>query len=278
MSTYPSRTRGDSLVAFFVLTFAITWGVGLLVVLFPGPLEALFGKLSVSSPLFVLAVAGPTIAATILTVARDGLAGLGALYARLLRWRFGLRWYAVVLVGIPLVGYLASRVAGPQPKYDLSTPTLLLGLLLNELILGPLGEELGWRGFALPRLLQRFKPLVASLILGAIWGVWHLPALFLSGLPQAGLILPVFLLNVLCLSIVATWLFLHTGGSVLSAALLHFTVNSSQDVFGVPLPAFTLAMVVAAVLVLLFDRRLGWFGREAAREQPATAPSRVGMG
>ena len=265
MSIYPSRTRGDSLVAFFVLTVAITWGMAVLLVLFPGPLEALFGPLSKSSPLFVLAVAGPTIAATILTAARDGRAGVRALYVRLLQWRFGLRWYAVTLVGIPLVGYLVSRAAGPELKYDLSTPALLFGLLLNQLILGPLGEELGWRGFALPRLLQRFNPLVASLILGAIWGVWHLPAFFVSGLPQTGLVLPVFLLNVLCLSIVTTWLFLHTGGSVLSAALLHFTVNCALDVLGAPLLPFTLAMVVAAALVLLLDRRLGWFGREEAR-------------
>ena len=245
--------RGASLIAFFLLTFAITWGLALLIVLFPGSFEALFGKLSPSNPVFIVAVAGPTLAATILTLARDGWAGLRMLYARLTQWRFGLQWYALLLVGMPLLGYIISWVTGSEPKYDLSTPVLLFSLLLNELILGPIGEELGWRGFAFPRLLQQFNPLVASLILGAIWGVWHLPAFFLSGLPQTNLAIPVFLFGALCLSILATWIYLHTGGSVLSMVLFHFMVNCSMDVLGAPLPAFTWVMAVAAALVILLE-------------------------
>jgi membrane protease YdiL (CAAX protease family) len=265
MLNYGTGNRGASLVAFFLLTFAITWGLALLIVLFPGPFEAFFGKLSPSNPVFIVAVAGPTIAATTLTFARGGWSGLRMLYARLTQWRFGLQWYALLLVGMPLLGYLASWAAGSKPKYDLSTPAVLVMLLLNELILGPLGEELGWRGFALPRLLQRFSPLVASLILGAIWGLWHLPAFFLSGLPQANLALPIFLFGALCLSILATWIYTHTGGSVLSMVLFHFMINCSMDVLGAPLPAFTVVMAVAAALVLLLDRRFGWFRHEPTR-------------
>lgn len=264
------RNRGDSLGVFFLLTFAITWGIAVLLVLFPGPLEALFGELSMYSPLFIVATAGPTIAATILTLAREGRSGLAALYARLIRWRFGVQWYALLLVGIPVLGYLVSRVTGPEPRDDLGTPALLFSVLLTLLITGPLGEELGWRGFALPRLLKRFNPLVASLVLGAIWGVWHLPSFFLAGLPQANLAIPVFLLMSLCLSIVATWIFHHTGGSVLSTVLFHYMVNFSMAVLGTPLPAFTWVMAVAAVLVVVLDRRLAWFRREA---RPAHAPA-----
>lgn len=265
MSNNGIGNRGPSLLAFFLLTFAITWGLALLIVLFPRPFELLFGQLSPSNPVFILAVAGPTIAATMLTFARDGWSGLRVLYARLTQWRFGIQWYALLLVGIPLLGYLVSWVTGAERKYDLSTPALLFALLLNELILGPLGEELGWRGFALLRLLQRFSPFVASLILGAVWGVWHLPAFFLSGLPQTNLALPVFLFGTLCLAILATWIFLHTGGSVLSMVLFHFTVNCSLDVFGAPLPAFTVVMAVSAALVLLLDRQVGWFQHKHER-------------
>lgn len=265
MSNNGSRNRGAALVAFFLLTFAITWGMALLIVLFPAPLEALFGKLSPSNPIFVVAVAGPTLAATFLTFARDGWSGLRVLYARLIQWRFGLRWYALLLVGIPLLGYWTSWVAGAAQKPVLSTPALLFSLLLNELILGPLGEELGWRGFALPRLLQQFNPFIASLMLGAIWGVWHLPAFFFSGLPQASLALPLFLFNTLCLSILATWIYTHTGGSVLSMALFHFMVNCAMDVLGAPLPAFTVVTALAAALVILLDRRFGWFHHEPAQ-------------
>ena len=254
---YPS----GGLVPFFALTFAFTWGLAALVVLLPGLFESLFGKLSASSPIFILAVAGPSLMATILTFARDGWRGLGSLYVRLFEWRFGLRWYVGILGGIPLLAFLLSRVTSADPHYDLSTPLLFLTFLLNQLILGPLGEELGWRGFALPRLLQRFNPFIASLILGLIWGVWHLPSFFLSGLPQASLALPVFLFFTLCQSILVTWIFRHTGGSLLSQVLFHFMMNTSQDTFGTPLAGAALVAAVAAGLVLVLDRKLNWFRR-----------------
>jgi membrane protease YdiL (CAAX protease family) len=259
------------LVAFFVLTFAITWGLALLIVLFPGPLTALFGPVSAANPLFILAVAGPTVAATILTAMRAGRTGLRALYSGLTRWRFGIGWYAAILAGIPLIAFAVSQVAGAERKANLGTPALLVAFLLNQLILGPLGEELGWRGFALPRLLKRFSPLVASLILGVIWGVWHLPAFFVSGLPQTSLALPVFLLNVLFLSILATWIYRGTGGSVLSVALFHFAVNCAIDAFGAPLLPFMLAMAVAATLVVTLDSGADWFQHESSRDGLAVA-------
>ncbi|HEU5100824.1 MAG TPA: type II CAAX endopeptidase family protein [Roseiflexaceae bacterium] len=272
MSNTTVRNRGNT-VAFFALTFAFSWGLAALLVLFPSQIEALFGKPSAAHPLFILAVAGPTIVATAQTFAHEGAAGLRSLYARMARWRFGLHWYALLLIGIPLIAYLVSQIAGPQLKFDLSTPGLLAAFLLLNLILGPLGEELGWRGYALPRLLQRFNPLTASLIVGALWAVWHLPAFFVSGLPQASLAIPAFLFGTLCLSILATWIFLHTGGSVLSTVLFHWTVNCAQDLFGAPQLPFTLALALAAALVLLFDRRLGWFGNGPAQgaDQPLVA-------
>jgi len=259
MSSNSIRSRGDALVPFFILTFAITWGLGAFAIFFPGQFQALFGELTGSSPLFILAVAAPTISATILTLAREGWSGLGALYARLIRWRFGLQWYVLVLIGIPVLGWLTSRVAGPDPQYDLSTPALIFSALLNLLITGPLGEELGWRGFALPRLLKRFSPFTASLILGAIWGVWHLPAFFVSTLVQSGIFLPIFLFGALCTSMLATWTFQRTGGSVLITVLLHYMFNFSLSVLGAPFPALTLVMLVPAILVVALDKSVGWF-------------------
>ena len=165
----PKREAG--LITFFVLTYLITWGIAVLLFLLPGPFEAIFGPMSMSSPIFVVAVAAPTISATILTYICRRWPGLRALYAGLVRWRFGLQWYALVLIGIPLIGYLVGRLSADRPRADLSTPLLVVSFLVGQFILGPLGEELGWRGFALPRLLQRFSPLAASLILGVVWGV-----------------------------------------------------------------------------------------------------------
>jgi len=251
--------RSHQIAAFFILTFAITWGIGAFAILFPAQVRAIFGELTGFSPLFILAVAAPTISATILILTSEGWSGLGALYAWLIHWRFGIRWYALVLLGIPVLGWLTSRVAGANPKYDLSTPTLIFSALLNLLITGPLGEELGWRGYALPRLLKRFNPFVASLILGAIWGVWHLPAFFVSTLVQSGNFLPIFLFGALCTSILATWTFQHTGQSVLVTVLLHYMANYSLSILGAPFPAFTLVMLVLATLAVVLDKRFGWF-------------------
>ena len=254
--TTPRREAG--LIAFFVLTYLITWGVAAFLFLLPGPFEAIFGPMSMSSPIFVVAVAAPTISATILTYTRSRWPGLRELYAGLVRWRFGLQWYALVLIGIPLIGYLVGRLSADQPGADLSTALLVVSFLVGQLILGPLGEELGWRGFALPRLLQRFSPLAASLILGVIWGVWHLPSFYVSSLVQSSLAIPVFLSGALCMSVLATWLYLHTGGSVLITVLFHLAFNASLNAFGASFTGFTLAMALCALLVVVLDRRLGW--------------------
>ncbi|MGE5249784.1 MAG: CPBP family intramembrane glutamic endopeptidase [Bacteroidota bacterium] len=262
MSNDSPRRRTDSPVAFFVLTFAITWGIGAFAIFLPRQLEALFGKLTDSSPLYYVAVAAPTISATILAFARGGWPGLYELYARLVRWRFGLRWYALVLIGIPALGWLASWVTGLHPQKDAGTPAQFLWPLLYLLITGPLGEELGWRGFALPRLLKRFHPFAASLILGAIWGVWHLPTFFVGGTVQSGMSLPLFLLFCLSTSVLVTWLFQHAGGSVLITVLFHYMVNFTGTILGVPLSALGSVMLTAAILVIALDKKFGWFRKE----------------
>ena len=94
-----------------------------------------------------------------------------------------------------------------------------------------LGEELGWRGYALPKLLQRFSPLVASLILGMVWSLWHLPTFFLPGTPQYQQPVVAFLIMTTVYSIMLSWIFLHSRGSVLIATLFHGAINVSQGFF-----------------------------------------------
>jgi uncharacterized protein len=195
----------------------------------------------------------------ILTAAWQGRAGLRELFSRLIRWRFGIQWYALILIGIPLLGWLAAQVAGAKPVYVLTDPVFAISILLNLLYTGPLCEELGWRGYALPRLLRQFNPLVASLILGLFWGVWHLPSFYISSLVQSSLSLPAFLFFGLFTCILMTWIFHHTGGSVLAAVLFHYAVNFSLSIIGAPLAAFGLALMVLAVMVIVLDNKMGWF-------------------
>ena len=223
--------KRGGLTLFFSLVFAITWGIAGLLLLLPDAMASLFGPMSGSHPLFFVAVYAPTISALVVTAALEGAGGVRVLLGRLVRWRFGVRWYLFVLVGVPALGLVAAWLGGGVPVHGWAQWYLYPPLLVSQLFLDPgaLGEELGWRGFALPRLLERLSPVWASLGLGSIWFVWHLPAFFVAGTPQDALSLPAFGVSALSLSVLATWLFQNSGGSVLPSLLMHLTANFSLN-------------------------------------------------
>lgn len=245
-----------SLYSFFLLTFTITWGIAALLLLFPAQMAAWFGAMSASNPLFRIAVFTPTLAAILVTVSTEGFAGLRALLSQIVRWRFGFQWYLFVLLGMPALGLGAAMLGGGKPIFGLHQWYLYIPLLASRLYLdpGPLGEELGWRGYALPRLLVGRSTLSASLILGVIWFVWHLPAFLIGGTPQTGLSLPAFFLSALALSILATWSYNSTQGSVLPSILLHLTVNFALNMLGAPLVVLSGLLGLTALLVVLMTR------------------------
>jgi CAAX protease family protein len=248
--------KSRPLVAFFVLTFAITWGIGACFALYRTSLETLFGKISGSNPLFLVAVYAPSFSALIVTGYTGGVSGLRELLSRLLRWRVGLRWYLIVLLGVPLLllgsAVLSAWFSGHSLEFTPRHWALAIYPLLSSLLRdpGPLGEELGWRGFALPRLLERRSALSASLILGLIWGLWHLPAFFFSGLPQSQFSLPAFLVVVVDLSVLMTWVFQNTRHSVLMAILIHWLFNANDLPRGT-FPVMAAVFTAAALIVVL---------------------------
>jgi hypothetical protein len=223
--------------------------------LFPDRLVSWFGPISNSNPLFYLAVYAPSLSGLIVTACADGIPGLRDMFTRLLRWRVGLRWYLTVLLGMPalIVGsaLLSGWFDGDPLKFVRGHWHLALYPMLTSLVLdpGPLGEELGWRGFALPRLLKNRSALSASLILGLIWGIWHLPAFFIQGLPQNQFSLPAFLVGCVMLSVLMTWVFQHTAGSILFAILIHWLFNADFLPRGT-LPAMAVILSVAALIVV----------------------------
>jgi membrane protease YdiL (CAAX protease family) len=268
------------LLGFFVLTFAITWGLGACFALFPNQLKAVFGPVSISNPLFILAVYAPSISAIIMTGLLDGTAGIRRLLARLVQWRIGLRWYLAILIGLPMLSAIALLSTAAFTRTPLAIdhwyqlfllgPTgrdiiaalestsgghfSAIGVVLASFFLdpGPLGEELGWRGFALPRLLEGRSALSAAVILGVIWGVWHLPAFIIGGTPQATISLPVFLVSLVATSVLMTWVFNGTRGSVLMAVLFHWTINTCASLGQMPLAIFTGAVIVTAASIVTF--------------------------
>lgn len=152
-STIPTRdTR--SLVAFFLMAFGLTWGIAVLFVLFTKPLEAVFGPMSNSNVLFRLAVFSPTTSAIIVMAWFEGWSGAKRLLSGLVRWRVGLGWYAFVLLFVPALGVLGAVLGGSETILAARGWPALFSLAAVQLLTDPggLGEELGWRGFALPRL------------------------------------------------------------------------------------------------------------------------------
>jgi membrane protease YdiL (CAAX protease family) len=243
------------LLSFFIMTFAITWGLAALYFIFPNFLTSLLGPVSVSNPLFVLAVWAPTISGFILSAVTSGGRGVLALLKRFLPGRASVWWYVVTVLMIPVAGMLIVLAARGSIPLLTAAPATLLSFLFINLITGPLGEEFGWRGFALPRLLERFQPLLAAVILGAIWGAWHLPSFMMAGTPQSGLQLPYFLLSALCLSVIITWVFIHVRQSIFFGFLFHYMINFTLNLTGTSLLQLSLLLTAIAILVVVF---FGW--------------------
>lgn len=254
--------RPLSLPLFFVLTFVISW-LGTLPMIIdswrPGQLPPGVALLQ------LLLFFGTALAALFVVWWNEGKAGIKTLLQRGLIWRVGWRWYAVVLLGpAVLFGsalHLTTWLDGPtitlQPLPALLTTfgiSLLGYLLLNT-------EELAWRGYALPALLQRYTPWRASLLLGVLLGLFHLPLLMLKGGHPAGYPLPWFLAMVLALTVLFTWLFLHTKGSILLAHLFHQSFNAWAETipFFPRMTESLLPMMVTITLLGGLALLLGWW-------------------
>jgi len=257
-----STIRRHPLISFFVLTYVLTW--------LPLP----FGS---------FLAFGPLLAALIVISITEGRAGLRELGARMIRWRVGWRWYAVAL-GLPLAVAVAAvalnvalgaTVQSLAKLPPLSTFIVVFAVRLINPLDGPMGEEPGWRGYALPRLQGSGRsPLVVTVILGLLVVVWHLPlVIVVHQLPPAGL------LGAFAVTFWFTWLFNHTGGSVLMTLLMH----SAEGTFGPlalsglfvgadfarALAIYVVVTCVVAIGLVVFDRK-AW-GAPAA--SGATTPA-----
>src|SRR5919206_2085976 len=233
-SVQPASPQGGllarhPLISFFVLAFAFSWiawspwylseaGIGLL----PFDAEGISGLLNVAA-----LVVGPTLSAFIVTGVTEGRAGVRHLARRIVRWRVGLVWYLFVLIGIPLIMLLgAILLPGTLTSFDATSMpsglTYLGFFVLVTFLGGPLFEEIGWRGFALPYLQPLRGPLVASLILGLVWALWHLPLFLVPSwdTPHGSLLDVVeFIVVATASAVIFTWVFNNTRGSVLMAIL-----------------------------------------------------------
>lgn len=265
-----------ALAIFFLLAYLFTWSNWL-----PQALTSR-GLTSIQAPGFltILAGYGPALAAIIVASLAYGRQGLRELLGRLLRWQVGIHLYLIALFLPVLVIILAVTInnltGGASP--DFSTASFPFGpaetplwqkvlILFLIFILGfdGLGEELGWRGFALPNLLERYSPLLSSLILGALWAVWHFPYALTEGTFLSDVPLHWFFINLLALSIIYTWIFINTNGSLLLPLLFHAAGNTTSNLLPILPPAapdlriyyFTIAInCVIAIMVMFLSKSL----------------------
>src|SRR5829696_6097253 len=290
-SPYKGLLARHPLTFFFIIAYAGTWLVELPYVLS----EDGSGLLPYSSPLltWVLMPAsvflGPTLAAFIMTGITEGREGVHRFLRRFVLWRVGLRWYLFALVGIPVIAVLSvvviPGVLGSFEGLGALAPLSVLGVFVYVLFLGgALGEEPGWRGFALPRLQSLHGPLLGSLILGVLWGLWHLPLFWTPWNELTVFNVVVFVLATTCLAIMYTWVFNNTKGSVLMAILIHASFNGF--VTGILTPLFPAPIlndygllpilggfgVFAVVLVALTRGHLAYQHYRQEETDPAAAP------
>jgi hypothetical protein len=240
-------------VPFLVIAFGLAWGIIGLYIALPDQMAAIFGEISGNHPLFYLATYAPAIAALAIVLLKSRWDGTRRFLSRLLLWRAPMAWYAFLLLGIPLLFYVGAVWKGLSPAE--LVPVSSVGAYLVALALfaikGPV-EEIGWRGLALPLLQRNMSPLWASLVLGVIWGVWHLPAFMLSGTPQSAWSFTDFFIGTIALSFIATGLFNASRGSILLPALFHLQVIN--PLWPDAQPYDTVPFVVAALVVVWFNR------------------------
>lgn len=261
------------LAVFTLVAYAISWACWFPII---DSIQAdLFASGGVTVGLLLLGGYGPSIAAIIVSAITGGKAEVKALFKRMIKGRTGIKWWAVVLLTGPLIfamgtaGYLLA--GGDLGVLNKGLIPWIPIIFIASLPFGPLGEELGWRGFALRQLDSKKHFVMSSLIIGVIWTFWHAPLFWaasgtaVSGLAVTFTSVGLFLAGVTGTSFIYTWVHNHTGGSVLMAILLHLGWNAAGSINGMFFPEMTdaarqacyLATVVATwgVVALILSAR-----------------------
>jgi uncharacterized protein len=292
MSTINAFIKRHPVLSYFTLAFTISWGCTLLVVGGPGGIPSTPEEYERLVPWAIPALlVGPSIAGLLLTGLVSGRAGYRELRSRLLRWRVGAHWYAVALLTAPLV------LAGTVFALSLRSPVFLPSIIVTDdkvslLVFGLIGgllagifEELGWTGFAIPRLRLRYGVLTTGLIVGVLWGAWHIlvnlwAANVAAGALPLAIFVPMILADLLlswmpAFRVLMVWVYDQTG-SLLVAMLMHASLTASTIVLGTSATGavlvayhFMLAAALWVVVALVAVTRRGQLARRPLQRQVA---------
>jgi membrane protease YdiL (CAAX protease family) len=255
MTTPETFVKRHSVLAYFSLVFIISWG-GILLITAPSGLPGTLDSTMMLLPIAVVAiVAGPSVSGVLLTALVHGRAGLHDFRSRLTWWRVGIRWYAIALFAAPV---LFTAVLGVltlfSPAYlpgvitsDNPTSYVLIGIFIA--LMAGIFEELGWTGFAIPELRQRYGIIITGLIVGILWAIWHeLPAYWLSGTVSGPLALISYMLDpfffLVPFRVLMVWVYDRTG-SLPVAMLMHTSLTASARILA--------PLAISGVILLTFD-------------------------
>ena len=266
LETHDSRSglqaNARSKLAIFVfvaLAFVWAWGVGFAAT----QVKAASPGLNIA--LMVVAGFGPSLAGFAVVAFFSSPAGLRDWAKRCLNWRLGWRWFVLAFLAPPALMLCAlamhAALVGEFPPMLASEqiPLAIANFGFVLLIGGPLGEEFGWRGYLMPAIAAKLNWRAASLLIGVVWGVWHLPLFYVADTAQSQMAIPVFMLNILAGSVLFGWLFERTLGSVLPALVLHTSLNAWAGILAIvptaatgrPYALVTGLLVLVAVVLLL---------------------------
>lgn len=261
VAVMPRRRAIAEIATFFIAAYLLTWGIVGAYILFPEEAANVAGPMRLGSPAFFLAVYVPTLTAFGLSLIQHGRSGAYELMAA--AFKFNARWYWIVIavLAYPAFWLLVAviRSIGGEGSGGFNVQPWLVALpavILSAQILrdpGALGEEFGWRGYALPRLLSVMSARAASVVLGLVWAIWHLPAFYVSTLSQSKIFFPDFVAGVVGISILMTLIFVNTRGSLLWGGIIpHFIVNAAGKA-GIGGPGWIMGL--AGLVILLVSGR-----------------------
>jgi membrane protease YdiL (CAAX protease family) len=249
---------------FFAISHGWSWFFWITGALLMQEFDTFFVKL----PMYIAGI-GPAVAGIFLTYLTNERAGKREFWKRLIDFkRIGIGWYAVILLSFPLLKVLTILIGlltgNDMPQFEaveyfLENPLAILTCIVSTLIYGPLPEELGWRGYVLDRLQEKWSALTSSFILGVFWALWHLPLFFIKGYYhyKMGFGTPAcwqWCISVIMHSIIMTWIYNNNRRSTLSAILFHFMINFIGMRFMLPSKlqfCETLLGVIATVIVVI---------------------------
>jgi membrane protease YdiL (CAAX protease family) len=261
-----SLLRRHRIICFVVVTYAVTWGLWI-------PLAISGRGVTVGfAPAYLAGLLGPLVGAVVTTALVGGRPGVGDLVSRMIRVRVGLRWWGIglalplaiaALTYMSMIGYSMIRLVPIDPpssaalgRFNGFPITNMLGTWALLVVVNGLGEETGWRGFLLPQLMRRRSPLAASLVVGVLWAIWHIPAFWISETyrQMSPAMIPMFLVGLTSGAVFLTWLYNRGRSSILLAAVWHGTYNllsGSAGARGAMAAAeSTFVVALAAVLII----------------------------